>query len=202
MIIHLIRHTAVGVPRGICYGRTDVPLADTFEQEAALVRQRLAGLPIDKAFTSPLTRCRRLAAFCGFPNAVADDRLREVDFGEWEMQSYDTLYANDPRFSAWCNDYTSARPPGGETLAEVLARFDDFLDERLRPQPCGHVALFCHGGLLSLAEGRRQGGEVIATPLTMFPYGHVLDMTWEQLHPRPATRFLRPATPAELAADA
>ena len=36
-----IRHTAVDVPAGVCYGQTDVPLRDTFEAEAALTRERL-----------------------------------------------------------------------------------------------------------------------------------------------------------------
>ena len=35
MEVYMIRHTSVGVPKGTCYGWTDVPIADTFEQEAA-----------------------------------------------------------------------------------------------------------------------------------------------------------------------
>ena len=203
MIVYLIRHTAVGVPRGICYGQTDVPLAATFAGEATLVREQLAGIAFDRVFTSPLNRCRRLAAFCGFPDAQTDDRLKEVNFGQWEMCSYNDLYTNDPRFSLWCDDYIRQRPPGGETMEEVLARFDSFLNERLRGQSWGHVALFCHGGLLSLAEGRRVGGACIATPLTMFPYGHVLRMQWQELQPPAHTRFiLPPDDPAEWATDA
>ena len=34
MDIVLIRHTSVGVPKGTCYGWSDVPVADTFETEA------------------------------------------------------------------------------------------------------------------------------------------------------------------------
>ena len=35
MEVILIRHTSVDVPVGICYGQTDVPLKESFEEEAA-----------------------------------------------------------------------------------------------------------------------------------------------------------------------
>ena len=68
MEITLIRHTAVDVPPGVCYGQTDVPLKDSFEQEAAATLERLkASMPeggtFDHVYTSPLTRCVRLADY-------------------------------------------------------------------------------------------------------------------------------------------
>ena len=36
MNVYLVRHTSVNVPRGTCYGNTDVPLTDSFENEAQL----------------------------------------------------------------------------------------------------------------------------------------------------------------------
>ena len=35
MNIYLIRHTSVDVPKGLCYGQSDVPLRPTFEAEVA-----------------------------------------------------------------------------------------------------------------------------------------------------------------------
>ena len=37
----------------------------------------------------------RLAAFCGFPDAVRDGRLTELDFGVWEMRRWDDLRGPD-----------------------------------------------------------------------------------------------------------
>ena len=39
MQVILVRHTRVDVPRGVCYGWSDVPCAPTFEEEAALTRR-------------------------------------------------------------------------------------------------------------------------------------------------------------------
>ena len=41
MDIIFIRHTSVNVPKGTCYGCTDVPLNDTFEQEAAVTKKHI-----------------------------------------------------------------------------------------------------------------------------------------------------------------
>jgi len=60
----LIRHTRVAAPAGLCYGQLDIPLADTFAEEARAVREALAhqfpaGLP--PIWSSPSLRCRSLA---------------------------------------------------------------------------------------------------------------------------------------------
>ena len=53
MVIYLMRHTAVDVPQGVCYGQTDVPLKPTFETEATQTAANLQGLSFDKVYTSP-----------------------------------------------------------------------------------------------------------------------------------------------------
>ena len=46
-----MRHTAVDVPQGVCYGQTDVPLKPTFEMEATQTAAHLQGLSFDKVYT-------------------------------------------------------------------------------------------------------------------------------------------------------
>lgn len=157
MEIYFIRHTSVAVPKGTCYGRTDVPLSDTFEQEASFTKSMLDGIPFDKTFTSPLTRAVRLASFCGFPDAEQDARVLELDFGEWEMKGYDDLYKNDPRFRFWCDHHITQHTPGGECVMDMFRRVKDFIDN-VRQMKYHRVAVFCHGGVLALA--RVVAGEV------------------------------------------
>ena len=66
MNIYLIRHTSVDVPKGLCYGQSDVPLRPTFEIEAAVTKAKIESIHFDMAYTSPLSRCTRLAQYCGF----------------------------------------------------------------------------------------------------------------------------------------
>lgn len=149
MEVILVRHTSVDVPKGTCYGQSDVPVAATFEQEAEVTKQNLAQyLPFDAVFASPLTRARRLAAYCGYPQSRLDNRLKEMYMGEWEMQSYEEI--TDPYKEEWYNDYMHLPTPGGEGFPQVYQRVAAFLDE-LRQKDYQRVAVFAHGGVLICA---------------------------------------------------
>lgn len=121
MGVTLIRHTRLKTADGICYGRTDLDVADTFNQEADAVL-RLA--PIAKIIvSSPLTRCQKLASALANArglNIQTDMRLREMDFGAWEGRRWSDL----PRaeLDAWAEDFLHARAHGGECIAMLRAR--------------------------------------------------------------------------------
>lgn len=148
MKVYLIRHTSVDVPRGVCYGQTDVPLRATFPEEAAQVKERLAGIKFDKIYASPLSRCTKLAKACGFDDYTPDDRLKEINFGEWEMQRFEDI--TDHRLQEWYDDYENVRATGGESFADQGARLKNFLDE-LKTRDFDTVAVFAHGGILANA---------------------------------------------------
>ena len=150
MEVYLIRHTSVDVPAGVCYGQSDVPLRLTFESEAAACREQLQSLaPFDAVFTSPLSRCVRLATFCGYPDAVREPRIMEINFGQWEMKRFDEI--QDPRLQEWFADYLHVAATDGESFEMQYHRVSSFLDE-LKQQPWQRVALFAHGGVLISAQ--------------------------------------------------
>ena len=151
MEIIFVRHTSVDVAPGTCYGQSDVPLNESFQQEAEAVRQQLlskAEHPL-RVYTSPLFRCTRLAEYCGFPDAIRDCRLMELNFGEWEMQRYDSIA--DPRLGEWYEYWFDMPTPGGESLRDQLERVRDFIDE-IRGCGCGNAIVFTHGGVIALAR--------------------------------------------------
>lgn len=114
MEVVLIRHTSVDVPKGTCYGWSDVPVAETFEHEAAETKAQLAAYtPFDAVFSSPLTRARKLATFCGYAHPEVDDRLKEMYMGDWEMQRYDEI--EDGSLQQWYNDYMHLAATNGES---------------------------------------------------------------------------------------
>ncbi|MDR1880014.1 MAG: alpha-ribazole phosphatase [Tannerellaceae bacterium] len=151
MKVYMVRHTSVDVPPGVAYGQTDVNVRDTFEMEAQAVKEKLAHIPFVKVWCSPLSRCVRLAEYCGFPDALRDDRLKEHHFGEWEMRSYDDLLATDPRYIDWCANWLDYRIPGGESFAGLCRRVAGFLDEirRETADGYGNVAVFAHAGVIA-----------------------------------------------------
>ena len=172
MEIILIRHTSVDVPLGTCYGQTDVPLKDSFEEEAALAKSTLEayGL-VDYAYTSPLSRCTRLADFCGYADAERDARILEINFGEWEMKLFDDI--SDPHLQEWYADHINTPVTGGESFMMQYMRVSAFLDE-LRSKPWDRVAVFAHGGVLVSAliyAGHVTPDEAFAA---LPPYGGVI----------------------------
>lgn len=145
MKITLVRHTSVDVPKGVCYGQSDVPLRATFEMEAEAVCQQIDGQEFDAVYTSPLSRCVKLATYCGYGDAVRDDRLMEMNFGEWEMRRWDEI--EDPRLNEWFDDWFHVKSPGGESSEEQQQRLQQFMDE-LKASGKENVLIFTHGGIM------------------------------------------------------
>lgn len=142
MELFLIRHPEPAVPEGVCYGRSDVALAEDAAVSAARLRRLVpAGIPV---YTSPLQRCRSVAGHLT-PAPIVDRRLAEMDFGAWEMRRWDEIEKS--AFEAWLADLLHFAPPGGEPAAAMLARTLDFIDE-LRQREVPAAALVTHGGVL------------------------------------------------------
>lgn len=148
MEIILIRHTSVNVPKGTCYGWTDVPVNDTFEEEAEITKRNLEPYTFDAVYSSPLTRARMLAEYCGYPSPVVDERVKELNMGDWEMRLFDEI--DDENLQRWYDDYMRVAPTGGESFQMLYARVASFLDE-LKTKHYKTVAVFAHGGVLMCA---------------------------------------------------
>ncbi len=150
MEIYLIRHTSVDVPQGVCYGQTDVPLKPSFEQEATIVKEKLRNETFDAVYTSPLSRCLRLATYCGYPDAQHDERLKEMFMGDWEMQVFDEI--KDPQLQEWYDNYLHIPTRNGESYQDLLTRVSSFLHELKTNNNHQKVAVFAHGGVLLCAQ--------------------------------------------------
>ena len=126
MDVVLIRHPAVGIEPGVCYGRSDVPLAESADDGARAVRAHLAELGVpspEQVWTSPLTRCasvaERLARAFDVP-LRRDGDWQEMDFGAWEMRRWDDI--DRAALDAWAADLMHACAHGGESVARFAAR--------------------------------------------------------------------------------
>lgn len=159
MRIALLRHTAVAVAPGTCYGRLDLDLAATAEDDIAAVTARLAGFRAARLWSSPATRCRLLAtALAGLTGAepVFDDRLLELHLGDWEGRAWDAVPRAD--LDRWAADPHGFAAPGGETGAALVARVSAAFDE-IVARPGDHVVV-SHGGPLRVLSALARGAPV------------------------------------------
>jgi alpha-ribazole phosphatase len=150
--LYLIRHPRPAVAPGVCYGQTDLGLAESADAVAERLRPLL---PADYAlFASPLARARLLAEALGTPRL--DPRLKEIHFGEWEGRSFDDI--GQTALDAWVAEPLDFAPPGGESPRRMADRALDFL-AGLRAEAHAAAVVVAHGGPL-----RALAGELLGLP--------------------------------------
>lgn len=155
MELHLIRHPRPAVAPGVCYGRSDLGLAE----DPATVAARLRPLLPERyaLYASPLARARLLAEALGAPRL--EDSLMEMDFGAWELRPYAEIGA---ALDAWTEDPLGFAAPGGESGAAMAARVLAWLQPALAAwQKAADAALprviVAHGGPLRAVAGHLLG---------------------------------------------
>ncbi|MGZ8227680.1 MAG: alpha-ribazole phosphatase [Methylococcaceae bacterium] len=145
MDIYLIRHTKTVAMPGLCYGQTDIALADSFADEVLQIRQKLPELPPDcPVFCSPLSRCLQLANILS-NNVQCDNRLLEINFGDWENSRFDAIEPDTLRH--WTDNFVHTAPPNGESFSDLHARTADFW-RHLTQQQARQVLVVTHAGAI------------------------------------------------------
>lgn len=124
----LLRHPTPDVAPGTCYGRLDIGVAKGAGREIARALDRLG--PVTRLYSSPARRCTALSGAIGRARGVevvADARLLELDFGDWEGRLWRGI--DRAETDLWTSDSFNRRPPGGESFAELSARVRAALTE-------------------------------------------------------------------------
>jgi alpha-ribazole phosphatase len=156
MRLILVRHPQPLVAAGVCYGRTDLDVAD--DQMAQALEALSATLPHGLTlYSSPLRRCASLAAQLApqlqSPAANIDARIVEIDFGTWEMQPWDDIPRAD--IDAWARDLVHFRPGGGESVLQMAERIATFHADIRRQQR--DAIIICHAGAMRLLAACHAG---------------------------------------------
>lgn len=144
MELILVRHPRPDVAPDICYGSSDIAAAAAAlaEGHALLAAELAPALAAGcRLYSSPLRRCTALAGLLG--DFTADARLAEMHFGAWELRPWSGIPRDE--VDAWAGNLLDYRPGGGETVREMAARVQSFLDE-LRHD----AVIVCHAGTMRL----------------------------------------------------
>lgn len=126
MTVILLRHgvSTSNTARTLAGRSAGVDLTERGQEQARAVAERLGGLPIRHIVHSPLLRCRRtvgpLAEKLGL-DPQDDDRLIEVDYGDWTGKAIADLLT-EPLWKVVQRHASGAVFPGGEGLAQVQTR--------------------------------------------------------------------------------
>ena len=143
---------------GRVQGSIDTPLNDRGRAQAAALADEAARLPLSALYSSQLARAAETARIVGDRiglEPVVDSRFAESHRGEWEGRLLRDIERDEPdAWAAWQRSDPRFRFPGGESLAEHVARVDEAL--RALEQP---ALVVCHGGTVRaalVASGRHR----------------------------------------------
>ena len=143
----LVRHAQTdAVGRYLAGRRAGVSLNAEGRSQLAALRARLADVPLDAIYSSPLERALETAAAIARGSGLAiyeRDDLQEVDFGEWTGRTFTELAAS-PAWQAYNRARASAEIPGGESPRALTARICGALEQIRRLHPGGTVAIVSH----------------------------------------------------------
>jgi len=141
--IYLVRHTKVDISQGVCYGKSDVPVAPTFIEESQKILEKFKGITINTVYSSPMSRCTQLANIFT-SNYIIDNRLIELDFGDWEGKTWEEIYQT-AYGKKWMNNYLELPTLRGETYQKLYDRVTSFIKEMDKINNC---LIITHAGVM------------------------------------------------------
>jgi len=143
MTIYLIRHGKTEANEKHLYcGSTDLPLSGAGKEELRSVHYDIKNV---RFLTSGMKRTNEtLRILFGDVPCEVDPRFREVDFGIFEMHSYEEL-KDTPEYQTWLTGDNDANiPPQGESGVQMKARVLNAFSE-IKEDTC----IITHGGVIA-----------------------------------------------------
>lgn len=144
----------------IRHGETDENVLRTFSTKTAQLTEEgreqikrikpfVATLDFQKVYISPLDRTRDSAKILGVEGEI-NERIQEIDFGDFEGKTYEELKKLYPeKIETWDQDYINYVTPKGESIKLAYDRVTAFLEELVEK---GEDALLvCHAGVIRIA---------------------------------------------------
>ena len=148
MDIYLVRHSAVYNPNKLCYGQSEIPLEENFTQDFDWLEEELTDvLKINSIFySSVLRRCTKMAAYLSKDNYIIDDRIKELNFGDWELTAWDNI--NNKDLNRWMADFVNFTVPNGENFVTLSKRCIQFWEEIKEQSNFDNIIIVTHAGVI------------------------------------------------------
>ena len=173
MLIHFVRHTTPNIDTGICYGQSDLSLADSFENEKLSVLAKLKD-KYDAVYTSPLQRCAILAQHIATDNLVSDERIMEYNFGDWELRPWNDFKSTTAQ--NWMNNFVDQPAPNGDSIITMRDRVMSFFNELIHKDH-DHVAVVTHSGVQRLIHAHILEASLSHLFRLQLDFGAVMEVT-------------------------
>ncbi len=179
-VVVLIRHTQLASHwNGRCYGRSNAGLSREGSLAARGIARALDFGNVSMIATSPSRRARFLGALIARQYGIGvhlDSRLAEFNFGSWEGESWDAIYAHSgSAMMGLITQPATFRIDGGETTFELRDRAMAWFDAL--PRDNGTIIAVTHGGPIAAIRGSLSGASVQDWPSLVPDYGERVEIS-------------------------
>lgn len=150
LTVYLLRHgeTAYNADGNRYCGVTDIGLTEAGLKQAHTIAESLSPISFDAVYASPLQRAYITATYAckRKSNVIPDERLLELDFGNWEGKTREEFVAENPSlWEAWEASPETAQAGGtGSNGREVVTRVDAFFSEMQSRHSNGTLLVVAH----------------------------------------------------------
>ena len=152
--IYLVRHGLTDWNQaGRFQGHTDIPINDIGISQAKELEPLLRTISFDAVFTSDLIRARFTAELITnnrYP-LINDERIRELNCGQWEGQTIAQLTAANEPIQAYLLDAMNTHPTGGESIHELCGRVQSFFNDVTEQYQGKNILVVSHAGTVRTA---------------------------------------------------
>jgi len=152
--LYLVRHgeNPANVTRQFSYRLVDYPLNKKGVLQARQTARYFSGMRIDEIYASPLRRAVETAQIIAAPLGLTpqmDENFREMNVGDLERfpPTPENWALHCQITDAWQRGEKDVRFPGGESCAELWARFQAGLKSVLAGKDGKNILIAGHGGL-------------------------------------------------------
>ena len=134
-------------------GVHDIDLSDEGRADAAAVGRWLARQQYGRVFSGTLSRVRHTREIASESDPrlrefIADDRLNELDFGDWSLLRFDILKQQyGTAFEQWNMGMADFTFPNGENIGHFMERTRSVMEDLIRCD-AETAVVFSHGGVL------------------------------------------------------
>lgn len=151
MNIYLVRHgETYENSKKLYYGKIDAMLNENGKDEMSKARKYLSEIKFDKVYVSERKRTKESAKIIvnNNVNFIVDERINELNFGEFEGKSYEELLEQYPdECKEWRKDWKNFTPSNGESYKMMYNRVREFIYD-IEKEKGDNILIVTHGGVI------------------------------------------------------
>lgn len=135
-------------------GGKDSDLTTLGIQQAESLSKKLENIKLNSIYASPLKRAYTTAEIIAKNqnlSCILDDRLVEMNFGDWEGLTHEQIKKSYPEeFKIWRSEPHMATIPNGETISIVQERMVAFLNDIIIKSGDENILVVSHSATIKL----------------------------------------------------